>query len=34
MMSHRATKRIAGIFALMALAFTFQLVSERAHGRP
>ena len=32
MMSHRATKRIAGIFALMALAFTFQLVNAGNNG--
>ena len=32
MMSHRATKRIAGIFALMAVAFTFQLVNAGGQG--
>ena len=32
MMSHRATKRIAGIFALMAVAFTFQLVNAGNNG--
>ena len=32
MMSHRATKRIAGIFALMAVAFTFQLANAGNNG--